>query len=216
MVTILVTTLGFDADLILRELSKSLDIKHIICFSLWVDEASFKRVQSAFNTIKFFVEKLGGKAELRYFVMGKGLIRSILNELEKIASEAKDVIVMNLTGGPRLLVVATIIALLMLDSRFAEKIILSVEGETFEGSLEISLKLMKSLLRLDDDSEKIFRTILIRGRMTASEVSRETGIPKSTTYKKLRELAQMGLLILVGKEKGEEYSINPELSMVLF
>jgi len=212
---ILVATLGFDADLILRKLSRNLDIRQVVCFSLWIDENSFKRVQSAFNTIRFFVEKFGGKAELKSFVIGKGLIRSILSELEKVASEAKDRIELSLTGGPRLLVVATMIASLILDSKFAEKIVLIVEGETFEGSLEVNLKLLKYFLSLDEDSERIFRVIMSRGKMTAPEVSRETGISKSTVYKKLRELAQMALLILVGREKGEEYSVNPELDKLL-
>ncbi len=190
----LVATLGFDADLVLRRIRAGSGYAKIKCLSIRVDEASFRRVENAFSTVKFVADRLGIPAELRAF--------------EAAVSEVE----VYLSGGPRLLVVATLLATLLVDSHFIGNISVVVEGEAFEGVIQAKADWLKELVKLSNEEISILSYAAGKGAVKPSDLVRDLDIPKATAYKKLKKLAERKLL----REKDGEYALSDQLFSILF
>jgi CRISPR-associated protein Csa3 len=208
--SILIATLGFDADLILRRLTRHGGYRAIKCLGLRVDEASFRRVENAFSTVKFVTERLNTQAELRAFEPGRGLVRGITAEIEKEA--AKDLVEVYLSGGPRLLIVATLIATLLVDPLFLENITIVVEGEGFEGEIKSRADRLKKLIGLSGEEIDIIKYTAGKDAVKPLNLVKDLKIPKATAYKKLRKLATEGFL----EEKNGEYILKQLFLDILF
>ena len=210
MPSILIATLGFDADLVLRRLTRHSNYRAIKCLGLRVDEASFKRVENAFSTVKFVAERLNIPAELRAFELGRGLVRGITAEIEKEA--ARDLVELYLSGGPRLLIMATLIATLLVDPIFLENITIIVEGEGFEGVIKSRADWLKKLIGLSGEEIDIIKYTAGKDVVKPLNLVKDLKIPKATAYKKLRELASEGFL----EEKNGEYVLKQSFLDILF
>jgi len=206
----LIATLGFDADLVLRRLTRRGGYKSIKCLSIRVDETSFRRVENAFSTVKFVADKLNIPAEHRYFEPGRGLVRGVLAEVEKEA--ARGLVEVYLSGGPRLLVAAALLATLLVDPAFQENVTISLEGEGFEGEIKARAGWLKKLLGLGGEEVEIIQYIAGRETAKPSNLVKDLKIPKATAYKKLRKLAEEGLL----EERDGEYALRREFTDILF
>lgn len=211
---ILVATLGFDADLVLRRIREIRSPKRLICFALKVDEQNFKRVESAFELIRFISEKMGFPSELKPFTAESGLIRSIKVELERLAFQ--DDVELNLTGGPRILIVASLIAALLLPENIAKGIYVRIAGERFEAELKTRLTILKALTSLDNDEREILELITEKEQATVTEIAKDINIPKSTVYKKVRKIAEKSLVELINRHTGEKYTVSRELLDLLY
>lgn len=210
MSIVLMATLGFDADLVLRRITRRGGYGAIKCLSLRIDETSFRRVENAFSTVKFVAEKINMYAELRAFELGRDLVRSITAEIEKEALRRS--VEVYLTGGPRLLVVATFIATLLVYPEFLENITIAVEGESFEGEFKARASWLKKLIGLAAEEIDIIRYAAAKISVKPSDLVRDLDIPKATSYKKLRKLAKNGFL----EEKNGEYSLVPGFLEIFF
>jgi len=206
----LIATLGFDADLILRRIRFGRGYLKIKCISLRVDEQSFKRVETAYSTIKFIAEKLGMASELRSFSLTRGLIRSIIEEIENEAAYSEVEIL--LSGGPRLLVIATFIATLLIDPLFIDRVTIIVEGEGFEGEIRAPASWLKKIIELSGDEIEILNYVAGVERVKPSDLVRDLRIPKATAYKKLRKLAKHNIL----REEDNVFIVSEHLLSILY
>jgi CRISPR-associated protein Csa3 len=175
-----------------------------------VDEASFRRVENAFSTVKFVAERLNIPAELRAFELGRGLVRGITAEIEKEA--ARDLVELYLSGGPRLLIMATLIATLLVDPIFLENITIIVEGEGFEGVIKSRADWLKKLIGLSGEEIDIIKYTAGKDVVKPLNLVKDLKIPKATAYKKLRELSSEGFL----EEKNGEYVLKQLFLDILF
>ncbi len=207
---VLFATLGFDADLVLRRVRSGNEYTKIKCLGLRVDDTSFKRVENAFSTVKFVAERLGISAELRALEPGRGLMRGILAEIEREAAIGE--VEVYLSGGPRLLVVATLIATLLVDLHFIENILIVVEGEAFEGEIRSKADWLKELVKLSGEEVNILNYVAGKGRVKPPDLVRDLDIPKATAYKKLRKFTEKKFL----KEESDGYTLSEQFLEILF
>jgi CRISPR-associated protein Csa3 len=206
-----VATLGFDADLVLRRVRQG-GYGRIKCLALRVDDASFRRVENAFATVEFVADRLSVPAELRAFEPGRGLVRGVLAELESELARGADEVELYLSGGPRLLVVAALIASLLVHPSFADRVRVVVEGEGFEASLEAPAGWLKRLASLTSEEVEVLNYVAGVGRARPPELARDLGLPKATAYKRLRKLAEEGLLA----QEGDYYTVSKTLHDALY
>ncbi|ABM80503.1 helix-turn-helix domain-containing protein [Hyperthermus butylicus] len=195
---VVVSTLGFDEKFALRALIAHRP-RRFYAVALYTNEDAWRRILKAFSQLKLVASQLGVEAELvRIDYRGEGLsvLAGKIKMLLEGYAENADRLVLVLTGGPRILVSAALVAAIALPRRLAERIAVRLEGEGFEAVIvEPLLNIVP--VPLDDTARRIVRLLLqalLEGRgVGPTEVSQELGIPKSTAYKKLQELVAMGL-----------------------
>ncbi len=196
--SLLITTLGFDEKFALRALT-SHKPSSLRVLALYTSEDTWSRVMKAFSQLRVIASQLGIEADIvRIDYHGEKLsvlAGRVKRLLENYARDATS-IVLALTGGPRILVVATLLAAVALPRHLAEKIVLRIEGEGFEAVVTEPLSNVVPL-PLDETMRRIVNLLLQALREGRSigptEVSQKLGIPKSTAYKRLQELVALGI-----------------------
>ncbi|ALL00359.1 CRISPR-associated protein, Csa3 family [Pyrodictium delaneyi] len=195
---LVVATLGFDERFALRALTEHRPDR-LYALALYTDESSWSRVSRAFSQLRLFAEQLGVGAELvRIDYRGEriSVLAGRLKALLESYAESSGELVLALTGGPRLLVVAALVAALSLPERLVERMVLRLEGEGFDVVAEEQLANLR-YVELDPTARRVLGLLVeVRreGRWVGpTEVSERLGIPKSTAYKKLQELVARGL-----------------------
>ena len=195
---LLVVTLGFDERFALRALGEHRPSR-LYALALYTDESSWSRVSKAFSQLRLFAGQLGVEAELiRVDYRGERvsvLVGRLKPLLEGLVEDSGGT-VLALTGGPRLLVVAVLVAALSLPERLVERIVLRLEGEGFDAVVVEPLANLR-YAELDPTARRVLRLLVDARRegrwVGPTEVSERLGIPKSTAYKKLQELVARGL-----------------------
>ncbi len=210
MGVILVATVGFTADFVMRRLYDlgRERVTKVIAVSLDVgDESSKRRVEQAYNVLSGFLAGIGLRSELEWIRYGSGMIfsgREILIRALR-SSEAEDKVDLFLTGGPRILIATMIISALTLPPDLASRVTLTSYGEAFDAKLILNVKTITSFISnvIGRKAEMlILSEIRSKGGkkgVQSSELLGSLGIPRSTLYKKLKELEEAGLI-----EKGRE------------
>ena len=205
----IVAPIGFTMDFILRRvlaLGKDL-VAGVVLVSLDVgDESSKRRVESTVKSLEAILSSQGIVVEHRPLRPGHDLIaraRDAIARARSISSTGD--VELYLTGGPRMLVVA-----LLLASLTGEPARVVVEGEAFDAILQVETGIVQRLLCLDETSKKIL-SALVRGAATPKEVQAATGLPRSTVYKKLRDLEEAGLI----RREGENLRPHPDIVIIL-
>ncbi|MEZ0394291.1 MAG: CRISPR-associated CARF protein Csa3 [Desulfurococcaceae archaeon] len=202
----LVATFGFDIDFVIRRLSSG-NYSGAILLSLRTEEGR-SRVEKAFSSVRQYCVALRKECELAW-LEPQGLLRSVYSVLSDAASKGE--VDLYLTGGPRALVVSALLAALMLDGERIGRVRVVVEGEAFDYSWEASASVLRNMLELDHRSRRLLMTLAAQGRATLAEVSRATGLPRATAFRRLKELADAGLVC-----SGDgEYFLCPEAQKVL-
>lgn len=198
---VVVATLGFDADFVLRRLSKGAP-RRALFLALKVDEVSWARVLSAFKLIETFCSYSKVECALEPIGTSRPIaeVYSVLKrEIEKCES-----LELFLTGGPRVMVVSTLIAALLLPQKYSRKVKVIIEGEGFEARVEVDIGMLQKLLSLGDSERRILVTLLEYERgLTAPKVATATGIPRTSTYRKLNFLKSINLV----EEEGGKYRL---------
>jgi CRISPR-associated protein Csa3 len=100
-----------------------------------------------------------------------------------------------LTGGPRIMVISTLLAALLLPPEYSRKVKAVVEGEAFTASLEVDIGTLQKLLTLDHIERRILLTLLEHQQgLTAPRIAMISKTPRTSTYRKLHNLENLGLV----------------------
>lgn len=211
---VLVATLGFSMDFVLKRVyDKDLPrVGEAVILALWTDDGSWSRIMEAYRLLEMTLEKVGIRVELERVEYGGGLVRGVRRILRRVALERPGTEVeLFLTGGPRMLVVATLLAAASLEEKLAKRFSVTAYGENFPGTLSIGLYHVLALGRLDEKSESILHAI-VSGVVEARKLIVELGLPKSTLYMKLSELERHGLIVREGRGR---YRLQEELEEII-
>ena len=198
-------TVGFTMDFTFRRLQRlgNRVVKlHAIALDTG-DTQARKRVEATFQGIRAFLLRLNPPIDSELHWVSHR--RPVAGAREAILSALRDaggdgIVDLNLTGGPRVLVVASLLAALTVPGGLAERINVYVEGESFESSLEFNAASARRLAAILDDEDtpeyKIIMYITGRGEegATAAAIEAATGLSKSTVYEKLARLVKSGIL----------------------
>ncbi|MEM0470453.1 MAG: CRISPR-associated CARF protein Csa3 [Desulfurococcaceae archaeon] len=194
----LVATFGFDIDFVLRRLA-SKDYGSVVLLALRTSEDAQRKVEKAYSTLKIVCESLRITCELRS-LDPEEIPRSILSLLKEVAEKSSR-IELFLTGGPRMLIVTTLLSALLLPKYLAEKISIAIEGEGFECETTINLSKYQELARLDDRDMRILLELQARGPQRLGELEKYAEIPRSTLFRRLEELTEKRLV----KKENDKY-----------
>ncbi len=203
MARILVATLGFSMDFILKRVydREMPDVDEVVILALWTDEGSWGRIMDAYNLLRMTLDKTGMKSSLHKIPYSSRMIGNLREKLREIALKNPEAgIELFLTGGPRILVVATLLAAVSLREDIVERVTVTVYGENFPGTLNIRLSQILVLNRLDKRSEQILHAIA-KGITDSGRLMEEVRMPKSSFYLKLSELEELGLIKRMGRGK---------------
>ncbi len=201
---VLLATLGFGIDFVVRRLrdihAEGERVSKILAVGLWTDEATWARIDQAYSILRSYLQSLGIDSELLRIDLGKAsLVREAVKAIAKALAVAgrEEIVELYLTGGPRILLAAFYTAAL-LSPEWSDRLRVVVYGEGFQASLRVSLGVLRGLIELDQASLKILRVVKEKGG-SISTLLAETGLPRSTLYKKLGELEKRGLVVKTGR-----------------
>ncbi|MCS7368050.1 MAG: CRISPR-associated CARF protein Csa3 [archaeon YNP-WB-062] len=127
---------------------------------------------------------------------------SISETLRNILSEGYDRLIINLSGGMRILILAAYVAAFLTCPR---DIVIELETEDRERGYIVPNFSIKELIKLKDIERRILEK-LDKGIKSTPELLRELNIPRSTLHKHLKELEKNGLLTL--KKNGRALTLN--------
>jgi CRISPR-associated protein Csa3 len=200
----LIATLGFDADFTLRRLMRGAPGR-VVLLALKVDEGSWARVDSAFKLIQAFCSYRRIDCILEPVNIDRPVME-VYSILKRELEGVKERLELFLTGGPRIMVVSTLLAALLLPPEYSRKVKAVVEGEAFTASLEVDIGTLQKLLTLDHIERRILLTLLEHQQgLTAPRIAVVTKTPKTSIYRKLHTLESQGLVKKVdGRYKLED------------
>jgi len=190
--------LGFDEKFIVRALTRHGVLKgdRVILLT----GPMVERVEKAATYIKEFLDKYHpGEAEIELITLPiedfyKAVSKAI--EILRKSSKAKEIIV-NLSGGMRITILAIFTALLLLGLK---NLTLELESEDTSVYLTLDIKALKSLLTIEELSEEkkeILKILASKDKpTTVTELSSTLEKDVSTMRKHLKELKERGLIIV--------------------
>ncbi len=189
----LIATLGFDADFTLRRLMRGAPGR-VVLLALKVDEGSWARVDSVFKLIQAFCSYRRIDCILEPVSIDRPVME-VYSILKRELEGAKERLELFLTGGPRIMVVSTLLAALLLPPEYSRKVKAVVEGEAFTASLEVDIGTLQKLLTLDHIERRILLTLLEHQQgLTAPRIAMISKTPRTSTYRKLHNLENLGLV----------------------
>lgn len=156
-----------------------------------------------------FIKKYIEGIELRIVKISlesfEAAVREIAGILKGIVSRSPEKLIVNLSGGMRALILATYTALQLLPP-----VNVNVELETEDRSkcYHIPNISLKTLIKIDHIGKSIL-AMLRDQSLTTKQLLKEFNIPRSTLYKRLKELEMKGLIELRRKGKMLQASITP-------
>jgi len=189
----LIATLGFDADFTLRRLMRGAPGR-VVLLALKVDEGSWARVDLAFKLIQAFCSYRRIDCILEPVSIDRPVME-VYSILKRELEGVKKRLELFLTGGPRIMVVSTLLAALLLPPEYSRKVKAVVEGEAFTASLEVDIGTLQKLLTLDHVERRILLTLLEHQQgLTAPRIAIISKTPRTSTYRKLHSLENLGLV----------------------
>ncbi len=192
----LVATLGFDERHVLRNLVRLgfRGVEHVaLLIPAWDIDA---RTRSAVEEIeKIYSVASGGRGSVETvavdvtdFWKGVGEIRSYLTGLFPLYNQLH----VSLGGGLRVLVAQALVAVLLLDQEKRRRTRVIIDLETGDGGVVFT-----PILPIDyvpSPTEIRVLRALLDGEKRLAEIIRETGLPKTTTWRTLNKLTEKGLV----------------------
>lgn len=187
--TVIVASLGFEERFLLRAVVRR-GVRESDKIVVFMPERGDPRGEKAFQTLRELVEKAFPQVEvvrhevnIQDFYGAVSMIKGILSGL---ALEGN--LVLNLSGGQRLLILEILAAALSLGIN-AE---LEVETEDSSSCISVPLKVMRPL-ELDNVDREILRRAAETGEVRLKDLE-YLNVPKATLWRKLNRLAEEGLL----------------------
>ncbi|MCE4602528.1 MAG: CRISPR-associated CARF protein Csa3 [Desulfurococcales archaeon] len=210
----MIATLGFGIDFIVRRLAdlRGESVSRIVVVGLYTDKSSWQRIEQTYSILAAYLTGQGIGSRLERIDLHKGgLVRQARDIIARTMAESSDdLIELYLTGGPRILLATFYTAALTLSRVWAERIRISVYGEGFPASLTVETSVLLVLASIDEVSRRILEYIR-DGYNNVHNLRAALGLPRSTLYKKLKDLEDLGLIVRVGRG---EFRVHPSLDQV--
>jgi len=207
----MVYTFGFDEKFVLRSLmrhSKGIfeskpesNRSKIVLFTV---DPIVDKVKSAYKIVRDFIEKYFREDKIEVELVPvkvedfEGLVSDIKS---KISTELPkhDTVVVNLTGGMRVLVLATFTALLFIPKSLinGKNLIIEVEREDGDNVINISPEVIlvsRLVDRLTNEKLRIIKALLELGEADAQTLSEMFKLDVSTVRRHLDGLEELGLI----------------------
>ncbi|NPA96597.1 MAG: hypothetical protein GXO32_03225, partial [Crenarchaeota archaeon] len=180
---------------------------------LYTDPPTWQRIEQTYHILSTYLKSQGIEASLEKLSIEKGSLipqaRSIIETV--LADHPRTPIELYLTGGPRILLASFYTATLTIPDENIERIRITVYGEGFPASITVEIGRLLILARLDEKSREILELIRDGYNRIESLLTR-SNLPRSTLYKKLKDLENLGLIIKTGKG---EYRIHPAIEQLI-
>ena len=200
---LLILTLGFDEKFAVRALLRaglSFGDKAVIFLAEPLDERAVK----AWRTVEDIVSRYFSGVNVETIKVNVSeFYRAVSTIAEKLkeASKGADEIIVNLSGGMRILILEVLVAAHLLGL----KATVEVEFENFLGLAKFPLELLRTTL---DSKEKLMlRYIVSKGQTTITNIAKDLEISKTTAHRKTWKLAKQGLLKM--ERKGRTVKCKP-------
>ncbi|MCE4615845.1 MAG: CRISPR-associated CARF protein Csa3 [Aeropyrum sp.] len=209
--TLLIATMGFTVDFIIRriaDIKREENVHRLMAVGLDAGDGMWRRVEQTYSLLSTYLTSINVESSLHRLEITPTLIPEARDIIALGLAEAGEGDVeLFLTGGPRMLVVAMLLAAMSLRGSEARRIRVVSYGEGFPGSIKARLHHITVLHRLDDKSRAILEA-LREGSRTPDELRRRTGLKRSTLYMKLEDLRREGLIVSEGRGR---WSVHPDL-----
>ena len=210
MPKVFIMTLGFEEKFCFRAL-----LRHEIQENdrlVFITGRLIERVKKAFDTIKKFVKhSYGNSVELQLIELTSyddiyNSVEILLEKLGKIIRKNDEVIV-NLSGGMRILLVIVLLALLLKGIRNVQLIELELEDSSGIVKIDLTLlRLPEILSNLTQEKVDVLKEI-IAGKTDVGTLSKALNKDESTIRRHLSSLESLGLIRV---EKKKPLSVIPE------
>ena len=204
MSRLLIYTLGFEEKFAIRSFTRhGLDVNDKIL--LITASPVIDRVKKAYLVLEDFVRKYyQDKVILELFeVDTSNFVNAVYiikkKFIEELSHPSFDKIVLNLTGGLRVLVLSTFTAFLLLPDKFLKNRNVVIEVEYEDSSKLVNIpNMLSQVLRLShelsDEKKKLIKILLEKGECLVSDLSEELNLDPSTIRRHLYDLEDKGLI----------------------
>jgi len=218
---VLVATIGFTADFVLRRISDEgrTAYSRVVAVALDSgDRVARQRVEATFNMLASLLRNLQIESELRFIKPEKAVAqgKDVLNHALKHAG-SNGTVEVYLTGGPRIAVAALTLAAILYEADLGApgRIMIVSYGEAFESRLHVDAATVVKLVLISGDAQAraILEELRRSGTLTPQDLLKRTGMPRSTLYKKLNDLKNMGLIVYDETARG--YKLAPQVEALL-
>lgn len=164
---------------------------------LLIPDLKDEKSEAIIKDFSSFLRKYSEGIELRVERIPIDNFSSAVTRIARVIKrvKSKGECIFNLSGGMRILILATYTAILLLCPRNVK---IEVETEDRKKVFEIPNISVESLIKLSDIDRKIIKSISVKER-TSSELIRELAIPTSTFHKHIKKLEKTGLLKITRK-----------------
>lgn len=185
----LVATIGFDVDHIVY----AFRIRDYVEITLLIPENPDVRTENAIEALRRILS--GRKIEvLRVPYMNfVNAVHAIQQRLRTLLKEYREV-VLSLSGGLRLLVIEAFIAYLTLSKTERERVRVIVVTENTRDIVYIDIDELGRDVELSASESRVLEFIRSRGEVTATTIVNELKLSKTTVYKVLKKLIDLGLV----------------------
>ncbi len=186
----IVSPLGFHTDQIISFLMEEGISKGDKIVVLRPEEDDYEtKGEEAFKKVQDFAEKISKNVEVECTILDTQEFNGLLTDISEIISEVEGEVVVNLSGGVRSILVA-----LTVNTVFhGEKIERVYNFEEIERKTK-QVDIPYIPVELKENEKKILKTVKSEGPVTYKELSKQTGLSKSTISRLCKELEGKNIL----------------------
>ncbi len=193
----LVVTLGFEEKYALRALMRS-SLGRGDRFIIILPDDKHPRREKAYNFIvEEIVKKVFPELEVERVEVNVRDFYGAIHRIRELLKGLKGKIVLNVSGGLKILILEVLAAASSLGLEDAEVEIEDIDSEDIDVReapfVRAPLKVMYPV-KLDDSDLEILRKAREKGELTLKEATEEFGAPKATLWRRLNRLVEHGLL----------------------
>jgi CRISPR locus-related DNA-binding protein len=195
---IIAITFGFDEKFAIRALLRHFASDRTRVVVLLPEDGQDDRVERGLSVLNDFVKRYVNEEGVEVVKVPVGdFLGSVLFLARTFRMWAERPIILNLSGGMRLLVVEALCAALM------SRVPMTVEVESEDGKALAAFSTTDlSFPEIDEVDRQIIES-LARGFRTLGLLSEELGLSKPTVWRRLKRLADAGMLQLSQGKRGE-------------
>ena len=220
MSRLFILTIGFEEKFAIRMITRhGLDIgdKLLIITGPIID-----KVEKTITFLKDFIAKYYGKEiELEVYQVKpeEEFNWNLLRILERLSHETEryDKIIVNLSGGMRILNLLTYTATILLATKIRNKLTVELETEDSKALIRIPVETMITLTTAKTlTKEKIQILKLLQGEpLTVKQLAHKLEKDQSTIRRHIQDLISLGLVKPITLQKPMRYQVTPQSRIVL-
>jgi len=201
---IIAVTFGFDEKFAIRALMRHPPSDRTRVVVLLPEEGQDERVERGLSVLNDFVKRYVNEEGVELMKVPIGDFHgSVLTLARAFRSWAERPIILNLSGGMRLLVVEALCAALI------SRVPMTIEVESEDGKALAAFSTDDLSFSEIDEVDRQIMESLARGDKTLGSLSERLGISKATVWRRLRRLERAGMVNL---SKGRRREIAVELT----